>query len=228
MNHRPRRPGRPGLEDHFARILTDDYRQRWSLDNLGNALTVDERQRTLSRMLNEASRPSTPVVLDVGSGGSSMLPDLEESFRLSVDLLLSRLVEVRQDDNNALVNADAAELPLVNDSVGIAVMFTIMSSVLDRVTRKRIAGEIDRVLQPGGLVLWYDMRLPSPGNRGVRPVSRRALAEMFNGYEKTIQSITVIPPLSRWLVPRWPASYRLLSSIPALRSHNVAVLRKPT
>src|SRR5690606_16237729 len=103
------------------------------------------------------------------------------------------------------------------------VTFTVFSSIPDPSIRRNLADEIRRVLRPGGAVLWYDMRLPSP-NRSVRPLGRSDVAELFPGMAVRLESTTVLPPLARRLGDQDRRLYPLLRTLPPLRSHLFGVI----
>lgn len=214
------------LASNYRRILSPRYRERWSLENPGNFLAHRERQDWFAAQLSGDDLPASAVVLDVGCGGMSALPVFDHCYRVGVDLLMERLANIDADAGTSLLNADAARLPVADASVDVVTMMTLISSVSEPSVRQAIGREIDRVLRPGGIVLWYDMRLPNPFNPAVARVSRRELRRLFAGCSLTVSSITVLPPLSRRLVAWRPATYRWLTRIPALRSHLIAVARK--
>ena len=126
-----------------------------------------------------------------------------------------------------LEGASGAALPHPDATFDLVSTFTVFSSVLDQGLRMLIAGEIARVLRPGGMVLWYDMRLPNPRNRAIRPLNRRTLAALFPGFELDLRSITVIPPLARRLGAGAERTYPLVNRVPLLRSHLLGALVAP-
>ncbi|MBI4934929.1 MAG: methyltransferase domain-containing protein [Actinobacteria bacterium] len=218
---------REDLQRNYAEMLDPAYRQRWSLENPGNALAFEERKRLLDNLV-EGRVPGPSVVLDLGCGSLSALPkDLARSTLIGVDLLFGRLHELEPGHAAALVNADGCMLPLRSGSVDVVVMSVMLSSVLDGGARRQICAEVDRVLSPGGLVVWYDFRYPSPGNRATKRVGRRQLTELFPGYSVTIRSVTVLPPVARALGDHAEVWYPRLRAVPALRSHLAGTLTKP-
>jgi hypothetical protein len=98
-------------------------------------------------------------------------------------------------------------------------LVNVLSSIPDG--RDRVAGEVRRVLAPGGTVLWYDQRWPNPGNRSTRPVPRRELDALFPGAAIDVRPITVAAPLAR----AFPRSYERLHRLEVLRSHLVGTIR---
>jgi ubiquinone/menaquinone biosynthesis C-methylase UbiE len=156
-----------------------------------------------------------------------MLPtDLSVAYVVGVDLLIDRLHTLREKgDVTPTVNADAALLPFPDGAFDAVVMFTMLSSVPEDSARVAICAEVDRVLAPGGGVLWYDFRVPSPGNSATRPVTRSSLRSYFPNFSGPIASLTVLPPLARRL-GRVHRMYSILAKVPVLRTHLAACLTK--
>ena len=71
----------------------------------------------------------------------------------------------------------ATPLPCAADTFDIVVLFTVLSSILDRAVGQAIAAEAVRVLRSNGAILWYDLRLPSPRNRAVRAMRRKDITQ---------------------------------------------------
>ncbi len=172
-------------------------------------------------------------VLEVGYGRIGWLGELLGWGLRTADLHGIELDEHRgQAARRALPAADlrigdAAELPWEDGTFQLVVASTVFSSILDDDLRRRIAAEIERTLAPGGALLWYDFRYRNPRNRQVRAISSTELRELFPRLEGKIRSASLLPPLARrtllWSVLLTAA----LEAIPPLRSHLVAVLRKP-
>jgi hypothetical protein len=88
-----------------------------------------------------------------------------------------------------------------------------------------------RVLRPGGLILWYDIRYPNPWNANVRAMTRRRIADLFPNFTLTLESATLLPQLARALGHLNDATltyaYTGLAMLPLLRSHLLGVVRAP-
>ena len=125
------------------------------------------------------------------------------------------------------VAADGSRLPIASASVDLVLLFTLLSSVVDPDVQQAIADEVRRVVRPGGAVLCYDMRLPSPRNPNVTPLSRKRLAALFPGLRPTWRSTTLLPPLARRLGPATSVAFGPLLRLPFLRSHILGLLVKP-
>jgi SAM-dependent methyltransferase len=214
----------------YAQYADPTYNARWALDNPGNAALVDERRDTLERLVADwARRQGRSAILDLGCGSTTALPpSIGHVPRIGLDLLFERLetLNTRHPDF-PLICGDGAALPFRDGAFDAVVLSTVFSSVLDDAVRSQIAGEIDRVLRPGGAVIWYDMRLPNPRNRSVSPLSRRRIESLFRGYAADWRTLTLLPPVARRLGRRAARWYRPLAAIPLFRSHLAGLLVKP-
>jgi ubiquinone/menaquinone biosynthesis C-methylase UbiE len=121
---------------------------------------------------------------------------------------------------------DATELPWDDNAFQMVVASTVFTSILDARVRRLIANEITRVLAPGGALLWYDFAVNNPRNPHVRKVDRRELKELFPRLNGAVKSITLAPPLARFVAPRSWVLATILEAIPFLRTHLIAVLIK--
>jgi ubiquinone/menaquinone biosynthesis C-methylase UbiE len=123
---------------------------------------------------------------------------------------------------------DAAKLPWEAGVFHLVVASTVLTSILSFETRRKVAAEISRVLAPGGALLWYDFAVNNPRNQHVRKVDRSELRQLFPDLRGEIRSITLAPPLARFLAPKSITLATLLEAIPWLRTHLIAVLVKPS
>ncbi|MBI2837643.1 MAG: glycosyltransferase [Acidobacteria bacterium] len=154
-----------------------------------------------------------------------------------------------------LVQANAATLPYKGQTFDIVMQFTCLSSVLDPVMRRRIAEEMWRVVRPGGAMLHYDMRptphsvrlarfliralrwivrLGRPDPAQARPESRATPIVMLGARgvrglypHPFVRSVSL--DFSIAYVARYSVTLtRLLSWLPPLRTHLLALAIKPT
>ena len=81
---------------------------------------------------------------------------------------------------------DAAEMPWADDMFKLVVISTVMTSILDAEVRRAVADEVDRVLEPGGAVLWYDFRVDNPANPNVRGIYISESSDAFVAFNTVI------------------------------------------
>jgi ubiquinone/menaquinone biosynthesis C-methylase UbiE len=170
-------------------------------------------------------------VLDVGCGAGQWLADLEtfgaQRERLAgLDLVPARVGHAHARLPGADIReGDASTLPWPDGSFDVVLQSMMFSSILDPDVRRAAAREIDRVLADGGLVLWYDFFVRSPGNPGTAPVSKSELRDLFPGFDVRWRRVTLAPPLVRLLVPRLRPLASALQAVRIANTHALAVLR---
>jgi hypothetical protein len=69
------------------------------------------------------------------------------------------------------------------------------------------------------------MRYPNPWNRNIRPMTKRRIRELFPSFELQLESLTLLPPLTRHLGRGANRMLPLLAGVPVLRSHYLGLLR---
>lgn len=225
----------PDLEATYHGYERSGRAARWSGANPGNQAIHEERNAALESLLHGCARRH-PVerLLEVGCGSGALLEELARLPVLAgarctgVDLLAFRLAAgAAGDEAPPMAQADGRRLPFGDARFDVVVLATVLSSVHDDAVAHGIASETDRVLRPGGSVLWYDMRYPNPSNRSVQPLRRARISALFPGYEVELSSVTVIPQLARRLGSATGRLYRVLAAVPILRSHLVGRVTKP-
>jgi SAM-dependent methyltransferase len=170
-------------------------------------------------------------VLDVGCGPGLALRAFAEALgadaAVGVDLIRASVTAAADALGPRVALADGMRLPFPDAAVPLVLCFTTFAMASPE-PRRRMAADIGRVLRPGGAVVVYDLRLPSPGNAGVRRVGRGELRTLFPGWAGEVRSLSLVPPLARRLGRATPWAYPLLARVPPLRSHRAAVLVKPS
>lgn len=190
-------------------------------------------RHTVERALVEMLPPlAGRRVLEVGCGAGQLLVDLETlgapRERLAgLDLVPDRVAAAQARLPGADIReGDAASLPWEDASFDVVVQSMMLSSVLDASVREAAAKEMARVLAPGGVLASYDFFVRSPGNPGVRPLSRSELESLFPGFSMRWRRTTLAPPLVRLLVPRARPLASALQGLRVLDTHALAVLRR--
>jgi hypothetical protein len=99
---------------------------------------------------------------------------------------------------------------------------TVFTSILDDQSRKQLAIKMWDLLNPGGIILWYDFIYNNPKNPDVRKVSISEAKDLFPMCNHSeIRKITLAPPIGRRV-----GNLYSLFNLPFLRSHIIAVFRK--
>jgi SAM-dependent methyltransferase len=233
--------GRSDDEVRRLKAVYSSYRSdervgtRWAWGNAGNLASSAERVGALERILAAAGLLplATRRILDVGCGAGRILADLlgwgaSPASLHGIDLLPAQVERARRTFPGVDVREGNAEhLPFPDGAFDLVTLFTVFTSILDDEMQRNVAGEVRRVLRPGGSVVWYDFRYGNPYNPNVRGMPRRAIRALFPGFELHLRPVTVLPPLARRLGLATPVLYPALSRLPFLLTHWVGLLTKP-
>ena len=227
-------------ENERLREVYGDYerdastRKRWDPSAPGNVEISRERQRVARDMLAaHGSWPPRPLsVLEIGCGGGRVMMDLHAAGApvdsiVGVDLIADRVARSDLVGAAPLLVGDAVALPAADATFDVVMAFTVFSSILDDAVSTAIAREADRVLVPGGVVLVYDFRYPSPRNRNTVRVTPADLRALFPGYRSHSRTLSFVPPIARRLGRLATVAYRPLAAVPFLRTHAMSALTKP-
>ena len=194
------------------------------------------RNRAATRLLSRAGVFPKPgdACLEIGFGSLGWLGELiswgvRESDLHGIELDPERVRRARAVLPGAdLQVGDAGRLPWEDRSFRLVVASTVFTSILSDSVRKRVASEIVRVLAPGGALLWYDFAVNNPRNPNVRRVGRAELHQLFPELTGKVDSVTLAPPIARFVCPRSWVAATLLEAVPLLRTHLLGVLVKNT
>lgn len=171
-------------------------------------------------------------ILEMGCGSGGVLQefislDADPSKLYGVDLLHDRLrVAIERLPDCSYITANGEHLPFPSCSFDLVLQFTAFSSILDASTKVLMASEMVRVLKPGQGILWYDF-VWNPLNRQTRGIPLSEIKKLFPGLQVTSRRITLAPPLTRLLVPRFQALANELTRLPFLNSHLIIWIQKP-
>jgi SAM-dependent methyltransferase len=172
-------------------------------------------------------------ILDVGCGAGQWLADFEtwgadRAGLAGIDLLEARIeaARARLTPGADVRVGDASRLPWPAGQFDVVLQSTVFSSILDHTMRTAVAGEMARVLAPGGVIVWNDFFVDSPGNRAVRGVRRREVAALFPGFRVDLRRVTLAAPLARAIAPRSQLAAIALEALCLLDTHYLGVLRR--
>lgn len=245
MTHQPPSPRRvpaaapTDSHDEIERLnrYYADYHanSEWARDTPGNRAIHDERDRAVQRLAQRLGpRLADATILDLGCGSGTLLAQFVSwgatpSRLAGIDLMEDRIADARRRLPAVRFDVVNAErLPFEDAAFDVVSTFTVFSSLLDHTMAARVAGEVHRVLKPGGAVLWYDLRVGNPRNPNVRGLALADVRTLFPRYDVQFQTVTLVPPLARRLGPLTPVLYPVLAAVPFLRTHYLGTLRKPT
>jgi SAM-dependent methyltransferase len=216
----------------YEHRIQSNLAQRYLRTNPGHLFALHEREAAMASLLRSAGLGSLAGlrILDVGCGaGATLRQYLEyeaDPQRLWGIDLLPEFVERARALNLQVFCGAASELPFSDGSFEFVSQFMLFTSVLDSGMKSQIAREIDRVLAPGGRLLWYDFAFDNPSNPDVRGVGLAEVRRLFPGYSMTSRRITLAPPLGRAIGRLGPTIYHLMSKMRFLCTHYLCLLEK--
>jgi len=218
------------VREAYARRVADG---RYGWDRPGHVFMMQDLERRILRAL--ARHGLLPLadrrVLEIGCGNGHFLRELvkwgaDPRLLTGIDVIPERLAEARRGlpPQVRLEERSGAATGLSGGAFDLILQMTVFTSILDPAVRRTVAREMVRLLAPGGAILWYDFRVDNPRNPDVRGVSRSELAALFPACSIDCRSVTLAPPLARTLAPRLRPLCLLLSALPPLRTHYLAVV----
>jgi ubiquinone/menaquinone biosynthesis C-methylase UbiE len=193
-----------------------------------------QRRRVAALLLARAGAFPSPgrPCLEIGFGTLGWLGELmswgmreSDLHGIELDATRARVAQAALPEADLRVG-DATALPWADAAFALVVVSTVFSSILDLGVRSLLAQEIERVLMPGGALLFYDLTVNNPANDQVRRVRRREMLQLFAALQGEARRVTRAPPLARRIAPWSWTLASCLEAVPFLRTHLVAVLKK--
>jgi ubiquinone/menaquinone biosynthesis C-methylase UbiE len=229
------------MQDEEARIREvyarrSAARKEYSWFDAGYLFMIQQLERRA--LVSLAQHDMVPLharhILEVGCGNGHWLREFLKwgatpENLAGVDLLPERIDQARRLSPSGITftNGNATALGFPDETFDIVLQATVFTSILNHAVKKKVATEMLRVLRPDGLLLWYDFRVNNPRNRDVRGIDKAEIEKLFPNCRITLERITLVPPLLRFLAPyTWLGSY-LLSAIPWACTHYLGTIRKP-
>lgn len=188
---------------------------------------IDGARRRVWGQLLRADGAALGRVLEVGCGAGAIVRwtlDVGAASAVGLDLLPDSVAAAKQRDPvGAYLVANGTALSFRPGCFDTVVLSTVLSSVLDDGVAGSLCAEVDRLLAPGGRVLWFDFVRRNPANPDVRAVRPADVRRLFAGYRCRGQHVVLAPPLARRLEGRSRLA-ALLEHLRPLRTHYAAVL----
>jgi ubiquinone/menaquinone biosynthesis C-methylase UbiE len=187
------------------------------------------RERAISRLLQDYYRRAKDWrVLEVGCGSGRLLLLLREmeigrklfGCDIKKDELDGKLTTL----GIALVVNPPDVLAFGDARFDMIVQSVVFSSVPDADVRTKLAREMDRVLAPGGVILWFDV-IKTRGN--LVGFYRKEIGKLFPGYAMQGFRCGLNYRLAASLAYKSQALVTLAEAMPFWRSHWALILTKP-
>ena len=214
-------------------LLNKENSKKWSSKNYGNFLIENEKLELIQKFLEPLDLLNkTESILDIGCANGKTISLIKkigftENIICGVDLRENRLNDAKiLYPKSNFKCMDARYLAFRNNSFDIVSIFTVFSSIIKKIDRIKVATQIDRVLKPKGIVIFYDLRYRNPLNYNVIGIKYSEVNELFPGYKKRIKPVTLLPPLSRMIRRKSKFLYNWFSKISFLRTHYLGIMTK--
>lgn len=223
------------IRDVYSARIRDGVIEGYTPFAPGELYMLQRREEETLRLLAKHRQANLAGlrILEVGCGRGAPLMDwcrwgATPSMLHGIDLMEPFIREgLSLLPSSNLIVGTADRLPYRDHSFQIVTQLTVFTSILSEQVRQAVAAEMCRVTAPGGLIVWYDFRYPSPRNPDVRAIGLRELRRLFPGWNADVRSLTLLPPLARKVARLSVSACRFLElTLPPLRSHYLAVLRK--
>jgi ubiquinone/menaquinone biosynthesis C-methylase UbiE len=228
------RAERQRLAHIYASYAADPYyRKIWSA-NPASRFMLERKWVAIAKVLRDSSIDLTTArVVDLGAGDGGDCAQFVElgvgrGRLVALDILETRARHAsRSHAGLSSIVANCSTLPFPDGAFDVVYQSTMLSSVLDDERRSRILKEVDRVLRRGGVFLSYDVRYKNPWNRHTRPLNAAELRRLLRGWSVRMRTVTLIPQVARLVAPVSTTGCRMLETVGLLRSHLLALARKP-
>ncbi len=213
--------------------IINQYNKRGANSNLyAGGHYVDHAQKEIIEnigvFLNEEFKEFENIsLLEIGAGnGTNAEIFLNLGFKIQHiyfnELLPERIEAIKSNyPNNTVYEGNAIEIP-IDRKFDIIFQSTVFTSILNTEDRKKLADRMLNLLNPNGMILWYDFIYNNPKNKNVRKVDVSELKSLFSKSDKIYhKKITLAPPIGRKV-----KQFYKLFNVPFLRSHILAIIKK--
>ncbi len=212
--------------------ISDQYKRREqsSIDyNSRFAKFADEERelKTTALLKKYITNYSDKLFLEIGAGQGGNLPFFHQlGFQwqnIYANELLPERIKALQTNFSQCTILEGNALHLSGDvKYDIVYQSTVFTSILKQEDRVQLANRMWQLLNPNGIILWYDFAFNNPNNKDVRKVNKNELKELFPQAETSeIKKITLAPPIGRRVGGLYP-----LFNVSFLRTHLLAVFQK--
>lgn len=168
-------------------------------------------------------------VLDVGCGAGGEMINLcrwggAVADMVGFDLSDARLRMAVEKYGLHCVRASADHVPFSDGSFDVVMQNVVFSSIVDSAVRHAVAAEMQRVLAPGGVLIWYDARWSRSRDPAFLPLPRRSVEQLFDGIDFHWQTLTTdlgVLKLANMLGGN--AAMTLTDQLPWIRTHLLGI-----
>ncbi|HEY9087384.1 MAG TPA: class I SAM-dependent methyltransferase [Anaerolineaceae bacterium] len=206
---------------------------RYSSFNPAYLYAIHQRQAATFHALRKAGirNLKDQKILEIGCGSGRVLleylaAEAQQCNIFGIDIQQKPLSAAQKrlpDASFACCNGEY--LPFPTAHFDLVLQYTAFSSVLEDAIRINMAKEALRVLKPGGIIVWYDF-WTNPLNKQTHGIRAAEIRSLFPNCEHHIRKITLAPPITRRLVPRFTLVAYILEALSIFNSHLLATIRQ--
>ncbi len=181
----------------LQKVYAQKYKIDWDNSNCpGHPLTPlsfyyhQAREHHLTKLFKRHKLKLSQIkILDMGCGYGHVLRWLIQVGALpencsGIDLIDYRIKKAKLLNPNIDYLIEGAEsLSSADKSFDLVCCFTLFSSILDKAMQEKIVREINRILKPGGYILWYDMFRKYPRNADLAGINKKYLKKLFSNFQ---------------------------------------------
>lgn len=213
--------------------IINQYNKRNTDNNLyAGGQYVDNAQKEIVKNISallkkEFNGFENLSLLEIGAGnGTNAEIFIHLGFKIQNiyfnELLPERILAIKSNyPNNSVFEGNAIGID-IDKKFDIIFQSTVFTSILNQLDREKLAEKMLDLLNPTGIILWYDFIYNNPKNRDVRKVDVKELKILFTKSSKIyFKKVTLAPPIGR-KVKRF---YKIFN-ISILRSHILAIIKK--
>lgn len=227
--------------DKEAINIVERYKRRhddrivYSVIQIHRTMSDQEKQRAFLSFLRDdyGSNIENLRILEIGVGyGANLMLFLywgaSPNNLFGIDIVKERCTQARALLPNGckILNGDALKLGSEVGKFDIVVVSTVLSSIIDREFRKKLADKISLLVNDHGAILLYDFIFNNPNNIDVRKVTVSEAKELFPSFSIKTKRITLAPPIARVVCRISPKLYTFFNLLPFLRTHAVMWMKK--
>jgi phospholipid N-methyltransferase len=212
--------------------IIENYGNRLNKEEMYNSvyskLADLEKQKKIKKITSDFIKiNSDSTILEIGAGQGGNIPLLlEMGFNANNiyvnELLPERISALKRNYPNIKLFEGNAITINFNQKFDVVFQSTVFTSIVNENDRIILAKKMWDILNPGGIILWYDFIFDNPKNSSVKKVSVNTVISLFGKAIKyKIIKTTLAPPIGR----RVGKLYHFFN-LPFLRSHILAVFQK--